>query len=452
MVYQASLRRSLWPLLFMLTLTTCSTDALDVDQGARVAAIRKHPHRTHLPPQQTEAAYPDAGGNGDGPALAGAQPRRLPMIDSDEALGVQDAGAPLSVEPGANQQALGAPPRILGQLHSQPEMQPGSGAEPMQMASAAPDAGSINGEGINMDDGLGVAGSRASQGSSLAQEEAMQIAETNPQEPVVTGIGTDNPVAFEGQPQPQAEVQSDGDALGAGPQSYPQASDDTLMAPPVATPRRPRYSGGQQVAMLPRPIDPTIAPQMTPQPGVMPASERACRVALQKMGVKFQDVTPIYNGPACGIPYPIKVYGFASNIAMKPAVTLNCQVTLAFSQWVKNELNPSARARYWSGVRTIIPLGGYSCRRMNSSARNPWSEHAHGNAIDVGKFVLNSGKEIDVRKPGFFSFREKGLLNAVRSDSCRYFHTVLGPGSDPHHKDHFHFDLRARKSGYRHCD
>jgi hypothetical protein len=28
---------------------------------------------------------------------------------------------------------------------------------------------------------------------------------------------------------------------------------------------------------------------------------------------------------------------------------------------------------------------------------------------------------------------------------------VLGPGSDRYHKDHFHFDLRARKSGYRHC-
>ena len=184
----------------------------------------------------------------------------------------------------------------------------------------------------------------------------------------------------------------------------------------------------------------------------MPASEVACRNALVKMGVKFQNVTPISNGPTCGIPYPIKVYGFASNIAMKPAITLNCQVTYAFAEWVKNELNPSARYRYWSGIKTIIPLGGYSCRRMNSSSRNPWSEHARGNAIDVGKFILNNGKKIDVRKPGFFSFREKGLLNAVRSESCKYFHTVLGPGSDPHHKDHFHFDLRARKSGYRHCD
>lgn len=464
MAYQAPLRRSLLPLLFILTLTTCSTDALDVDRGERVAAIRKHPHRKYLPQQQTEAAYPDATLNNDVPALEGAPERKLPMIDSEEAMVGQESGTELQGDggQGMSQQSLGAPPRILGQLHSQPEMQQQElqqqdlQSEPVQMARAATQAGSLAGEGINIDDGLGVAQSQSGSaiGSSLAQEEAMQIAETNTQEPVIAGIGTDNPVAYGGQQaRPQAVEQPVSDTLDAGPQSYPQAAtDDQLLAPPVSTPRRPRYSGGQQVAMLPRPIDPTIAPQMTPQPGVMPASERACRVALQQMGVKFQDVTPIYNGPTCGIPYPIKVYGFASKIAMKPAITLNCQVTLAFSKWVKNELNPSARARYWSGVRTIIPMGGYSCRRMNSSSRNPWSEHARGNAIDVGKFVLNSGKEIDVRKPGFFSFREKGLLNAVRSDSCRYFHTVLGPGSDPHHKDHFHFDLRARKSGYRHCD
>ena len=89
---------------------------------------------------------------------------------------------------------------------------------------------------------------------------------------------------------------------------------------------------------------------------------------------------------------------------------------------------------------------------MNSKRGAPMSEHAKGNAIDVGKITLNSGKEISVQKPGFFSFREKSLLNTVRADSCKYFNTVLGPGSDVHHKDHFHFDLRTRKSGYRHCD
>ncbi len=74
------------------------------------------------------------------------------------------------------------------------------------------------------------------------------------------------------------------------------------------------------------------------------------------------------------------------------------------------------------------------------------SEHSRGNAIDVTKIVLNNGKNIMVRKPGFFAFREKGLLNSVRSDACGYFTTVLGPGYNPEHADHFHFDLMQRRS------
>jgi hypothetical protein len=165
--------------------------------------------------------------------------------------------------------------------------------------------------------------------------------------------------------------------------------------------------------------------------GEMPGSEVACRQRLKKLGVVFRDVPRVHNGPSCGIDYPIELSGLSGNIGVKPAVKLNCQVTEAFAKWVKYELAPSSRYRYWSGVKTIKPLGGYSCRTMNSRRGNPMSEHARGNAIDVGKFVLKNGKEIDVRRKGLFAFRERGLLKAVRTDSCKYFNTVLGPGSDP---------------------
>jgi hypothetical protein len=187
-------------------------------------------------------------------------------------------------------------------------------------------------------------------------------------------------------------------------------------------------------------------------PGVMPSSEVACRSELRRLGVAFRDVARIADGPTCGIDYPIELSGLASGVAIRPAVKLNCQVTLAFAKWVKFELVPSSRFRYLSGVGRITPMGGYSCRKMNSRSSNPWSEHARGNAIDIGTITLKNGKEIDVRSKSFFAFREKALLKAVRSDSCKYFSTVLGPGSDPNHWNHFHFDLRTRKSGYRHCD
>jgi hypothetical protein len=201
---------------------------------------------------------------------------------------------------------------------------------------------------------------------------------------------------------------------------------------------------------MPR-IDQFEAPQSPP--GMMPPSEIACRQELRRMGVVYVDKPAISNGPACQVPYPISLSGLSGNIAVRPAVTLNCQVTLAFAKWVKNELAPAARTRYWTGIGTIVPLGGYSCRRMNNSRQryNPMSEHAHGNAIDVGTFILKNGHVIDVRKKGLFSFREGRLLKAVRIDSCRYFDTVLGPGSNPEHWNHFHFDLRERNGGRRYC-
>ena len=60
-------------------------------------------------------------------------------------------------------------------------------------------------------------------------------------------------------------------------------------------------------------------------------------------------------------------------------------------------------------------------------------------------------KVIDVRKPGLFAFRKRGLLNTVRADGCQYFTTVLGPGYNADHADHFHFDIKSRRNGYRAC-
>jgi hypothetical protein len=209
-----------------------------------------------------------------------------------------------------------------------------------------------------------------------------------------------------------------------------------------------------------RPNNPTSEPGPMSEPeqpwlrSVMPQSEVSCRAELRRLNVEFQDKPRISNGPSCGIDYPVTLSGLSGNIDVKPAVTLNCQTTLAFAKWVKNELAPSARYRYLTGVGKIVPMGGYSCRRMNNSRQkyNPMSEHSRGNAIDIGRIVLKDGHEIDVRKKGLFSMREGGLLKAVRSDSCKYFSTVMGPGSNAEHWNHFHFDLRTRKGSRHYCN
>jgi hypothetical protein len=437
MAFVSTLRRYVLPVLLSTALTTCSTDALvppgNVDSGTKVGSIspnRNYAARVNIPPASTQQAYPAsnqpvAGAQGsvdylDTPNLASnGQTGQMPRMNSDQA----SAGAR----------------GVAGQLQGQPQTWGGT------QTRAVPPGG------VNMDAELGAG---AEPVTGLAQEEQQQIAEGQSEQPVVDGIGTDNPTEMNRGRATRAGGQAD---LGQSTRGQAQLWGDGSAV--VAPARVPEEDESQEVAML-RPNNPMSAPQMSEAapapavPGVMPTSELSCRRELKRMGVVYTDKPPISNGPACQVPYPISLQGLSGSIGVRPAVTLNCQVTLAFAKWVKNELAPSARFRYWSGIKTIQPLGGYSCRRMNNSRQkyNPMSEHARGNAIDVGKFVLKSGREIDVRKKGLFSFREGRLLQAVRTDSCKYFNTVLGPGSNPEHWNHFHFDLRERKSGKVYCD
>lgn len=224
---------------------------------------------------------------------------------------------------------------------------------------------------------------------------------------------------------------------------------------------RPEVDVGMRASALPArgmqalvPSDPFLAgyPRFNEplsQPAVMPADEVQCRRQLKRLGVRFRDLAPIRDGAACGIDWPVEVSGFSGDVAMKPAATLTCDMALAVAQWTKDELAPAARWRYLSGVKTIHQGSSYSCRRIAGS--RTLSEHGKGNALDVMRIELKNGKDIDVRKPGWFSFRQRGLLNAVRSDACGHFSTVLGPGYDAAHKDHFHFDIKDRRNGYRAC-
>lgn len=356
-----------------------------------------------------------------------ARQGRLPMIDSDEAM---------------RQQAS------LGQRNTS------RNAGPMTIPE----------EGVNIDAELGF-GPDESDVTGLAEEQDSDIAEGVGDQPVVDGIGTDNPRALQPRRQPISQPINDDRVLvppkrqGAGLQGDLSTNDMTWGdGSRVILPSR-APAGTQQVAML-RPNNPMsdsgpMSQRDVPwQRQVMPQSEVSCRAELRRLGVEFDDRPPIDAGPSCRVPYPVKLSGLSGNIDVKPAVTLNCQTTLAFAKWVKNELAPSARYRYLTGIQKIVPMGGYSCRRMNNSNQryNPMSEHAKGNAIDIGQIVLKDGHEIDVRKKGLFSMREGGLLKAVRSDSCKYFSTVLGPGSNAEHWNHFHFDLRSRRGGKRYCD
>ncbi|RWX75554.1 extensin [Neorhizobium lilium] len=467
MAYALSSRRAVALLMITTMLAACSSADLvppaSIDSGTRVGAIR--PSRG-LPPQpayqdgqaptsQAPMSQGDASGYGYPQPSAGVGDAYTG--DTGNYLRAPDQSVP--VAPQAPRSMAAAPAGRLPMIDSDEAMR----QTPRRAAPASPSSRltSIPEQGVNIDGELGFSPDE-SDVTGLAEEEADNMAEGVGSQPVVDGIGTDNPRAINPRRQPVSD-----DRIIVPPKRQPAGlqgdmssgssvwNNGVAMAPAGRAP----VAGTQQVAML-RPNNPMSddgpisEPNQSFMPSVMPQSEASCRAELRRLGVEFQERPRISSGPSCGIDYPVKLSGLSGNIDVKPAVTLNCQTTLAFARWVKGELAPSARYRYLTGVQTIVPLGGYSCRRMNNSRQryNPISEHAKGNAIDIGAIVLKNGHEIDVRKKGLFSFREGGLLKSVRTDSCKYFSTVLGPGSNAEHWNHFHFDLRSRKGSRRYCD
>ena len=220
--------------------------------------------------------------------------------------------------------------------------------------------------------------------------------------------------------------------------------------PPVETAALVPPSGLQTLV----PSDPYLVgyPRMdapvAPDTNYMPPEEVDCRRELKRLKVEYTDLAPVREGQ-CGIEHPVKVSAIGS-VGMKPAATLSCAMALTFAQWTRNELVPSARRRYFSGVRTIHQGSSYSCRKIADS-RGVLSEHGKGNALDIMRIELNNGKDIDVKKPGLFAFRQRGFLNNVRTDGCQYFNTVLGPGYNYDHRNHFHFDIKQRRNNHVAC-
>lgn len=183
----------------------------------------------------------------------------------------------------------------------------------------------------------------------------------------------------------------------------------------------------------------------------LPAEEVQCRKNLDRMGVAYRELPAIGGQGDCGIAHPIEVSALGGGVKMQPAATLTCEMAETVARWSKKELVPAARVRYWSGIDTIHQASSYSCRWIKGRTGGTLSEHGKGRALDIAQITLNNGKNIIVKKKAFWKFREKGLLNSVRSDGCDYFSTVLGPGYDADHKDHFHFDIKERRSGHRSC-
>ena len=204
-----------------------------------------------------------------------------------------------------------------------------------------------------------------------------------------------------------------------------------MPVPPPLPPERPAELSGEAALAL----------------KVAAPDDTACRVRLKRLGAAFEPLPAIVNGQ-CGTPLPLKLTGL-TDVALPQPATLTCAAAEALARWT-TEVQVAAERELKQPLAGIAIGTSYECRGQNHDVEAKLSEHAFANGVDVMSFTFAGRPAIAVGAMADGS-AEGRFLDAARSRACGFFRTVLGPGSNAAHANHFHLDERERAAGHRLC-
>lgn len=150
------------------------------------------------------------------------------------------------------------------------------------------------------------------------------------------------------------------------------------------------------------------------------------------------------SGPgACGVENAYRVTQ-AGGVSLSSPATLSRKAVEQLDSWLRREAIPTI-GRKGGGLVGIQVAAHYACRTRNSQRGARLSEHAKGNAIDISAFILADGTRLSVLED--WNGPNGRVMRQLHASACGPFGTVLGPNSDRHHQDHFHFDVAGYRSG-----
>ena len=234
---------------------------------------------------------------------------------------------------------------------------------------------------------------------------------------------------------PPPEKQASSAPADAAPADKP-AEEKSVVAeatpPPLPTPRR-----------KPEIVLAALVPKIAP---AVPEELAACKASMSGLKISASALPAIHAG-SCGGPDPFDVNALeGGKVDLEPAAKINCAVATTLARWVDEDIQPSAEATLGGRVTALRVADSYSCRGRNRVVNAMLSEHAFLNAVDIAAFEVN-GRWVTVTKAKDRTEKEDTFLKAARVSACDKFNTVLGPGSDGYHEDHYHLDLRQRGKG-----
>ncbi len=150
------------------------------------------------------------------------------------------------------------------------------------------------------------------------------------------------------------------------------------------------------------------------------------------------EVVGEFPGPGgCGVTSAVRVRS-VGGIALSQSSVMNCETARTLRGWVSRDMTPAVGG-LGGGATGLRVAAHYACRTRNHQPGARLSEHAKGKAIDIAAIQLADGSEISVLND-WGKGRKGRVLRDLHRSACGPFGTVLGPESDRHHRDHFHFD------------
>jgi hypothetical protein len=258
------------------------------------------------------------------------------------------------------------------------------------------------------------------------------------------------------QRKPLAPAQPGGRKVGAPMQIVPPQYESGYGQTTVQSPGDNYVRAAPSGSRRPSVYDPPSEPAFDDEEVVAPRSSSRSPYPMPPRSEAYQPplrAAPVRPAPApSSVPMGRGAIAALGPVEIKPAATLACPMVSALDRWIIDSVQPAARRWFRQPVAEIRQISAYSCRGMNGQPGARISEHAFGNALDISSFTLADGRKITVKNGWRGSPEEQGFLRDVQGAACEQFNTVLAPGSNRFHYDHFHVDLMRRRSGNRICN
>ena len=164
-------------------------------------------------------------------------------------------------------------------------------------------------------------------------------------------------------------------------------------------------------------------PLPRPSPATRPESATLCG----DPALLGETLAPIAEDGGCGVARPVRLEA-AAGVTLDPPAVLACATARALAAWLEREAIPA-----FSGKGELAALGvadAYACRNRNRAATGKLSEHARGNALDIGSFTLRDGRTLRVGD-GWRSAEWGDTLRRLRESACGPVRHGPRPGVEP---------------------